>query len=86
MFDVTVTGSDVRKGKPHAEPFLKALQQLGVNAKQAVVLENAPFGIEAAKRAGLFCIALQTSLPRKYLSRADVTFESYAQLHKSITF
>jgi beta-phosphoglucomutase len=86
MFEVSITGNDVRKGKPNPEPFLKALRRLKVNASQALVLENAPFGIEAAKKAKLFCIALQTSLPRKYLSRADAVFKSYTQLRKSIDF
>lgn len=85
-FDVTVTGNEVKKGKPHPEPFLKAVKKLGVNRKDALVLENAPFGIQAAKRAGLFCIALETSLPRRYLKKADVIFKSFAALGREIDF
>jgi len=55
-----VTGKDVRRGKPHPEPFLKALKKLKVPAKFAVVIENAPLGIESAKRAKIKCIALNT--------------------------
>lgn len=86
MFDVIITGNDVTKGKPDPEPFVKVLQRLGVNASEAVVLENAPFGIEAAKKARLSCIALQTSLPKKYLFQADAIFKSYAQLRRAIDF
>ncbi|HPT07928.1 MAG TPA: HAD-IA family hydrolase [Candidatus Omnitrophota bacterium] len=80
FFDASVTGDEVRNGKPHPEPFLKALKILGIKAGDALVIENAPFGIEAAKRAGLFCIALETSLPREYLRKADVVVPSYQAL------
>ncbi|HTY45885.1 MAG TPA: HAD family phosphatase [Patescibacteria group bacterium] len=80
LFEVTVTGDDVKKGKPHPEPFLKALQALRLRPAEALVVENAPFGIEAAKRAKLFCVALETSLPRKYLGKADVVLRSFKEL------
>lgn len=84
LFDVLVTGNDVKKGKPHPEPFLKALKLLGARASEAAVIENAPFGIQAAKKAGLFCIALETSLPRKYLRRADIILKSYEELTRML--
>jgi len=84
MFNVTVTGDEVRKGKPHPEPFLKALSILGLKSKDVAVIENAPFGIESAKRAGLFCIALETSLPKKYLRRADIILKSFKDLEKMV--
>ncbi len=86
FFDVTVTGDEVNKGKPDPEPFLKALRILGMPAGKAVVIENAPFGIQAAKRARLYCIALETSLPKKYLREADIIFKSFAQLRRTIFF
>ena len=86
FFDVTITGSDVKKGKPNPEPFLKALKALKIPAQEVVVIENAPFGIEAAKRAHLFCIALQTSLPKSYLLEADVILKSFKELRQRINF
>jgi beta-phosphoglucomutase len=83
LFRATVTGDEVKNSKPHPEPFLKALKALKLPARDAAVIENAPFGIESAKRAGLFCIALETSLPRKYLRKADVVFRSIEQLKSS---
>jgi beta-phosphoglucomutase len=82
-FDAIVTGNDVTQGKPHPEPFLRALKILKVPAGEAVVIENAPFGIRAAKEAGLFCIALETSLPRRYLSQADAILHSFEQIQKA---
>ena len=82
LFEVSVTGDEVTQGKPYPEPFLKALAMLKLPAKCAVVIENAPFGIESAKRAGLFCIALETSLPKSYLRQADCVIRSFEELHK----
>ncbi|MCX5714266.1 MAG: HAD-IA family hydrolase [Candidatus Omnitrophica bacterium] len=86
LFDATVTGDEVRQGKPHPEPFLRALGLLGISAKEAVVIENAPFGITAAKRAGLFCVALETSLPKTYLKEADRVFKTFKSLERAICF
>ena len=86
LFSVTVTGSDVKNGKPHPEPFLAALRKSNVKAKDAVVIENAPFGIESAKRAGLKCLAIQTSLPEKYLKEADKVFGSMHDLKTKVRF
>ncbi|MGE5197141.1 MAG: HAD family hydrolase [Deltaproteobacteria bacterium] len=85
-FEAIITGDEVKKGKPDPGSFLKALRMLKIQAKDAFVLENAPFGIEAAKKAGLFCVALETSLPKKYLSRADRIFGSYEKLKEALNF
>ncbi|MDD2752455.1 MAG: HAD family phosphatase [Candidatus Omnitrophica bacterium] len=85
LFEVTVTGDEVRKSKPNPEPFLKAIKRMKVGRKDAVVIENAPFGIQAAKRAGLFCIALETSLPAKYLRQADLICKSFRELKQVLT-
>ena len=86
IFDVTITSSEITKAKPDPEPFLKAIKLLKIRPSRAVVIENAPFGIEAARRAGLFCIALQTSLPKAYLSQADIIFKSFAELERKVHF
>ena len=56
----TVSALDVQHGKPHPEPYLIALKKSGVNTNEAVVIENAPLGIQAARAAGLACIAVNT--------------------------
>lgn len=58
--DRMVTAFDVIHGKPHPEPYLKALRKSGVQPWEAVVIENAPLGIESAVAAGLFTIAVNT--------------------------
>jgi len=86
LFDVIVTGSDVSKGKPHPEPYLLALKQLGLGPGLAIAVENAPFGIQSAKSAGLKCLAVTTSLPEKYLAEADAVYKSIADLRGHIIF
>ncbi len=86
LFDVVVTGSDVRHGKPHPEPFRKAVRELKISRRYAVVLENAPFGIRSAKAAGLHCLALSTSLPEAYLKQADGVFHSIRDLRSQLRF
>ncbi|MBQ5374249.1 MAG: HAD-IA family hydrolase [Bacteroidaceae bacterium] len=55
-----VTAFDVKHGKPHPEPYLMGLEKAGVSASEAVVIENAPLGVEAAHAAGIYTIAVNT--------------------------
>ncbi len=56
-----VTSTDIRKGKPDPEPYLKGAQILGVPGSECVVIEDAPAGIRAGKAAGGRVIALRTT-------------------------
>lgn len=56
-----VTAFDVHFGKPHPEPYLMGLEKAGgLKPNQAIVIENAPLGVEAAVAAGIFTIAINT--------------------------
>lgn len=55
-----VTAFDVKLGKPNPEPYLIGLQKAGVSADEAIVVENAPLGVEAGRAAGIFTIAVNT--------------------------
>ena len=80
-FHTIVTGDRVRHGKPHPEPYRTAFRRLRVSASRAIVVENAPYGIEAARRAGAGCIiALASSLPPRFLREADVIVGSVSRL------
>jgi HAD superfamily hydrolase (TIGR01509 family) len=58
LFHATVSGRDVRLGKPEPECFLLAAERLGVPPSRCVVVEDAPAGITAALRAGMRCVAI----------------------------
>ena len=55
-----VTAFDVKHGKPNPEPYLMGLQKAGVKANEAIVVENAPLGVQAGVAAGIFTIAVNT--------------------------
>lgn len=63
-----VTAYDVTRGKPDPEPYLMGLEKAGVKANEAIVIENAPLGVQAAVAAGIFTIAVNTGpLPDRLL-------------------
>jgi len=84
--EAQVTAYDVQQGKPHPEPYLKGLQKAGAQAWEAIVIETAPLGIESAKSAGLFTVAVNTGkLDDRYLveAGADVLFHGIPALVKA---
>ncbi len=83
-FDAVVTGNDVREGKPSPEPYLKVIKMLKVRKDECIVIENAPLGVESAKRAGLFCIAIPTYVEAQRLKGADVVLPNHAALKEHI--
>ncbi len=81
LFDHVVTGDEVKKRKPHPDPYLAGLSGIGANrANGAIAVENAPAGIESAKRAGLSCIAITTTLSKKHLCNADLVIDNHGEL------
>jgi len=73
-FDAVLSGSDL-PGKPDPTLFLKAAGEIGVPPERCVVVEDAVAGVEAAKRAGMRCIAVTTTNPADILTEADVIVE-----------
>jgi HAD superfamily hydrolase (TIGR01509 family) len=66
--DKMVTAYDVKFGKPNPEPYLMGLKKAGVAANEAIVIENAPIGVEAGVAAGIFTVAVNTGpLPNQVL-------------------
>ncbi|HVC33743.1 MAG TPA: HAD family hydrolase [Chloroflexota bacterium] len=80
-FDCLTCADDVERVKPEPELYRVALATLGVPANEAVALEDSPNGILAAKRAGLFCVAVPNALTRQLpLDQADLRVDSLAEL------
>jgi HAD superfamily hydrolase (TIGR01509 family) len=63
FFDAVVGAADVTRGKPEPDIFLEAARRLNVAPAQCLVFEDAPLGIEAARRAGMRAVALTTGAP-----------------------
>lgn len=69
--DWVVSSKDCRRGKPFPDPYLLGLQRGGISADEAIVVENAPLGVEAAVGAGIFTIGVTTGpLPAHLLNEA----------------
>jgi beta-phosphoglucomutase len=85
-FTTIVSSEDVREGKPSPEGFLLALARLRgsgsteLRASDCVVVEDSQPGVEAARRAGMRCVAVTTSHPRAALAGADVIVGSLAEV------
>ena len=81
--DKMVTAFDVKYGKPNPEPYLMGLQKAGVQAHEAIVIENAPLGVRAGVQAGIFTIAVNTGpLPDEVLLQegANLLYPSMSAL------
>ncbi len=79
-FDVVVTGDDVTHKKPHPEIYLVTAEKLGLPPERCVVLEDAPAGVEAARSAGMHCIAVPSSVDAAQLAAADLVVDSLAEV------
>lgn len=80
-FDCIRGSDDVERVKPYPELYLSVLHALGVRADEALALEDSPIGIQAAKSAGIFCVAVPNPLTsRLSLSQADLQLSSLTDL------
>ena len=78
FFDVIVDGREVERGKPDPAAYLVTASRLGVAPAFCLVFEDSQTGVLAAKRAGMFCVAVRNPHAREFqdLSAADVTLDS----------
>jgi sugar-phosphatase len=79
---VLVTSDDVSQGKPDPQPYLVGARRLGVPAERCVVVEDAPSGIAAGKKAGMRVIAIASTLVPEALHEngADIVIERLVDL------
>lgn len=81
--DMMITSADVENGKPHPEPYLRAMAKAGVSPNEAIVIENAPIGVSAGHAAGAFTVGLTTGpIPAETLkgAGADIVLPSMEAL------
>jgi HAD superfamily hydrolase (TIGR01509 family) len=85
QFDVIKCKDEVSNPKPDPELYLAVLDELKIPAEQAVAFEDSPHGVMAARRAGIFCVAVPTAITKllpldhaslQVTSLADVPLES----------
>ena len=76
-FDTVVCSDDVGKTKPDPASYLKAVSDLDVAEREAFALEDSPNGVQAAKNAGLLCVAVPGTMTNDLsFDHADMRIES----------
>lgn len=84
-FSVIITGDQVAHGKPAPDVFLAAARALNVEPQHCLVLEDAPAGVQAAKAAGMTCIAVPDhSVAQLDLSQADRVVTSLHEIRVAL--
>lgn len=78
-FDAIVSGYAL-PSKPDPAVFLQAAERLGVPRRDCIVMEDAVAGVQAARRAGMRCIAVASTNPPEALHQADLVVERWDQL------
>jgi HAD superfamily hydrolase (TIGR01509 family) len=58
--DVLVTNQDVQEPKPNPECYLLAMEKLGVLPAETVIVEDSPYGIQAAKASGATVVTVDS--------------------------
>jgi len=76
-FDAIVSAEDVHTGKPDPEVFLVAARMVKTPTARCVVIEDAPAGLEAARRAGMRSVGVQSSHTQLH---ADVVVRTLEEL------
>ncbi len=69
--DAAVSGEDAEQGKPAPDIFLAAARALGLAPANCLVIEDAVQGVQAARAAGMRCIAVTNGTPNRELASAD---------------
>jgi len=75
-FEVVIGADDVARSKPAPDPYVAAIQRLGLRPEDAVAIEDSHWGLTAARAAGLRTIGITTSYPRHALHLADAVIDS----------
>lgn len=83
-FRCLVSGDEVAHAKPDPEIYLKTARKLGVESGDCVAFEDSHVGVEAAKRAGMKCVAIASTFALEDLraqTRADLVVQSFEEIH-----
>lgn len=79
-FRAVITAEKVTRGKPYPEPYLLAASELGVVIAHCIAIENSPLGVESAKKAGAYCIAITSTVDASQLFGADEIIKDFGDL------
>jgi HAD superfamily hydrolase (TIGR01509 family) len=78
-FRVLVTRDEVQRTKPAPDCYLLAAAGLGLDPARCAAVEDAPYGVQAAREAGMYVLAVTTSYPAQRLGQAHRLFTTVPQ-------
>ena len=82
FFDTVVCCDDAARAKPAPDLYLEALKRFGLSAQDAIAFEDSHNGSLAAKRAGLWCVAVPNEITQcTDFSHADLVVDSLEEVH-----
>jgi len=79
LFDIDAKGSEIKRGKPHPDIFLRATRLLKLQPYNCVVFEDAQAGIDAAKKAGMICVGVIRN--KNKLKNADILIKDFSEIN-----
>jgi len=80
-FAVVRCADDVAQAKPAPDLYLAVLEALALRADEVIALEDSPNGVTAAKRAGIFCVAVPNALTSQLpLDHADLRLSTLDEI------
>ncbi len=87
-FDAVITANDVKRQKPDPEIFLRAIERVGVDPSEVLVLEDSTMGVRAAKAAGARCLAVTTSYSADELIKngADYVTDDFSEFEDLLKY
>lgn len=82
IFQAIITGEDATRKKPAPDTFLAASNRMNIDAMYCCVVEDAVNGVQAAKAAGMRCVAVEHSFPASALREAgaDTTCHHFSDI------
>jgi HAD superfamily hydrolase (TIGR01509 family) len=78
------SSQDVTRGKPYPDLFLYAAEQMGAAAAASIVVEDSPYGVAAAKTAGMTVIGYAGMTPAERLADADHVIATMTDLPSAV--
>jgi beta-phosphoglucomutase len=86
FFTAILSGARLPASKPDPGVFLMAAGALRLSPQQCLVIEDAKVGIQAARRAGMACLALATTFPPEELQDADLVLRDLGEISPDMIF
>ncbi len=77
LFKVVISRDDVEKGKPYPDMYILAAKGINLKPEECITFEDTQYGVEAAKSAGMVCLAVPNETSQKQdFSKADGVFKN----------